>query len=399
MPYIKKDGTTLVRKTFTFDGKRETVYGETEEKAIENRAIRKKELEEGKKRITKNMLCKDWVEIFMKTYREPCICTKSYEDEWSLWNVHVAPHLKNLTLCQIKPLHCRAVLNQMAKAGRRKKHVLSARAWMKMMFLGAIENNLLISNPAENLKLPDCEDNESYRAITDEERDALLKACDALPYPDGLWARIMLYCGTRPDEPSRIYGKHIDIENARLFIDGTKTEKAKRWVPIPAILLSELSPYVDEPDKRVLNNKAGGKINKTNRKRMWNRLRMEMHVILGGERIALYKMSIGDYLIAEDFVPYCLRHTFCTDLCKMGVILKTAAELMGHTTTVMVDRIYTHVDDELLSDAARKMNTYHDRKTNKNRVIVQIAVKNRRIASGMKSGMNSKIIDISTFRT
>ncbi len=56
--------------------------------------------------------------------------------------------------------------------------------------------------------------------------------------------------------------------------------------------------------------------------------------------------------MAPDLVPYCLRHTYCTDLQAKGVSLKMASYLMGHSDISVTANIYTHVTDEILNDAA-----------------------------------------------
>ena len=61
------------------------------------------------------------------------------------------------------------------------------------------------------------------------------------------------------------------------------------------------------------------------------------------------------YPLADDFVPYCLRHTYCTDLQKAGVDVRTAQKLMGHADISTTANIYTHQDDEALIAAAEKM--------------------------------------------
>ena len=62
--------------------------------------------------------------------------------------------------------------------------------------------------------------------------------------------------------------------------------------------------------------------------------------------------------LAEDFVPYCLRHTFCTNLAKAGVDIRTAQKLMGHSNIQMTANIYTHVDDSQIQIAAEKMDLF-----------------------------------------
>ena len=59
--------------------------------------------------------------------------------------------------------------------------------------------------------------------------------------------------------------------------------------------------------------------------------------------------------LADDFVPYYLRHTYCTDLKKRGVDLRLAKELMGHSDIRITADIYDHADDESALLAAQQM--------------------------------------------
>ena len=52
--------------------------------------------------------------------------------------------------------------------------------------------------------------------------------------------------------------------------------------------------------------------------------------------------------VADDLTPYCLRHTFCTDLQRAGVSINVAKELMGHADIQTTANIYTHKDSETL---------------------------------------------------
>ena len=53
-------------------------------------------------------------------------------------------------------------------------------------------------------------------------------------------------------------------------------------------------------------------------------------------------------------VPYCLRHTFCTDLQSAGVPINVAKELMCHANIGITAKIYTH-HSEISFDNAREM--------------------------------------------
>ena len=67
---------------------------------------------------------------------------------------------------------------------------------------------------------------------------------------------------------------------------------------------------------------------------------------------------IPPYPLADDFVPYCFRHTYCTDLCKAGVDVRTAQKLMGHANISITADIYTHIDINDIQAAGEKLNLY-----------------------------------------
>ena len=64
------------------------------------------------------------------------------------------------------------------------------------------------------------------------------------------------------------------------------------------------------------------------------------------------------FWVADDLVPYCLRHTYCTDLQAAGVPINIAKEFMGHSDISTTANIYTHSSDEAVSTAAASINAY-----------------------------------------
>ena len=64
----------------------------------------------------------------------------------------------------------------------------------------------------------------------------------------------------------------------------------------------------------------------------------------------LERNKIVESVVAKDLTPYCLRHTFCTDLQKASVPINVAKELMGHSDIQTTANIYTHKDQTVLHD-------------------------------------------------
>ena len=65
---------------------------------------------------------------------------------------------------------------------------------------------------------------------------------------------------------------------------------------------------------------------------------------------------IAPYPLADDFVPYDLRHTYYTDLQKKGIDIRTAQYFMGHSDISLTANIYTHADNSTILEAARLIN-------------------------------------------
>ena len=59
------------------------------------------------------------------------------------------------------------------------------------------------------------------------------------------------------------------------------------------------------------------------------------------------------YPLADDIVPYCLRHTYCTNLCRKKVDIRIAQYLLGHSDIRLTANIYTHVDNSDVIEAAQ----------------------------------------------
>jgi integrase len=345
----------MYRKTFTYEGVRYDIRANTESEWAVKAAMKKRDIDEHRRIITKNMLVKDWAKQYLNVYKRESVSDQTYKGLLSYLNVWIIPVIGDMSLSKIKPIHCQDILNTMN--GHSGSHVHKVSHLMNAMFESAKRNGLLIDNPAEYLTMPKVTDG-THRAITDYERQILLKACET--HPHGLWALIILYCGLRPGETARIIGKHIDLDGRRLYVDGTKTKAAKRWVPIPDQLAPLLDSAAANPFEYLFTSNQGKPLSKTLRRVWWNGIVRAMNIEMGCK--VFRNEVLPPYAVADDFVPYNLRHTFCTDLQAAGVPINVAKELMGHSSIEMTSRIYTHFSEQAFSNAAEQINAFHNSK-------------------------------------
>lgn len=239
--------------------------------------------------------------------------------------------------------------------GKSKTQINEVYHALKFIFESAVENRLINKSPATYIKRPEGT-RKSRRSITDTEREYIL---NTIPNDSRfIIFATMLCCGCRPSEARNIQRNDFRKENNCwiLHIRGTKTKSAARDVPVPTPLLELLTDYLAKPgfDYMVVSN-AGNPFTEQNFRRLWNKFKRELNIAMGA---SIYRNQLTGILpLANDLVPYCLRHTYCTDLQKVGVDIRTAQYLMGHSDIKMTANIYTHVDKSLVLEAAKLINS------------------------------------------
>lgn len=346
----KKDPSKRLRYRFRYNGERYAVYGYTKAELIEKAAKKKRELEAGIQSGRCISVIK-WRDEWLETYKHENVTERSYKAY-----VSILQHLDlTMPVSDVKPVHLQQIVNSMAGMSDHtiKKFMVLVRA----CFEAAADNGLCATNPAKNLTRP-----KGYlrarRPLTKEERALVEKV---LPTSRaGTYIALMLYAGCRPAEAGAVMGEDIDLVNRLLHIRGTKTAAADRYVPISDKLL----PYVKDltQNQYAVVNSRGEPTGPDSRKNLWNQFLRELNIAAGAKTGRPTKHTPWDVplenLLADDLVPYILRHTFCTDLEAAGVPINVARDFMGHTDISVTSKIYTHRSAVAIENAAKRMNEY-----------------------------------------
>lgn len=338
-------------KSFTFEGKRYNLYGDTLEEVYEKKAAKLHQLETETIRIESSMTVSAWTEIAFKTYKAN-ISHENYKNTMLRVKKHILSEIGYLPLKSVKAVQCQAIMN--AQAGKSYSHIQKIAQELKFIFRTAVDNQLIKTNPAAKIVKPGAKKNHR-RSITDHEREHFLKVASENPRYNIFL--LMLYCGCRPAEAVNAIGHDISVKKGKpiLHIRGTKTENSDRYVPIPDVLYEKIKDTA--PFDFICQNEAHNRHTVSSYNRAVSSLRRDMNISMGCK---VYRNElIPPFPLAEDFVPYCLRHTYCTDLCRAAVDVRNAQRLMGHATISITADIYTHVDDlSDILDAGDKINLY-----------------------------------------
>lgn len=340
---------TYISKWFTYSGKRYVARGKTLEEAIMRKAEMLQKLKAGEITSGGGMPLSVWTETVLDTYR-PNASEETIEQSRLRLHKHLLDDLGRYAVEKITPLQLQAVLNRQKSMSA--SHIRKLSQEIYFIFDCARKNGMITKNPAEDLIRPRGT-TKPRRALTATEREHFLKV---LPSDDRfVFFALMLWCGCRPGEAARVMYEDVVAKQGVYFlhIRGTKTVNSDRLVPIP----KELQPYLVKTSLTgfCALTQAGTPHTKSSYKRMVSSLKRAMNISMGAK---VYRNELIPPLpLADDFVPYLFRHTYCTDLKKAGIDVMIAKDLMGHADIKTTANIYAHSDDDTLMLAARLINS------------------------------------------
>ncbi len=340
------------RKTARFNGKKYEATGKTELEAMTKLAEKLAAAKRGEETIGGSMTVDAWFREWLATYKEPKGLTKKslrmYTEKYTRY---IGPRVGRMKMKDVKDTHLQKIMNE--QEGMSNSHARKVCQVLKGMFKRARQSRLIPYDPSELLDLP-ATTTGTHRSITDAERAAILEV--AKTSRAGLWVLTLLYTGMRPGETAALTWNDVDFEHNEIHVHAAresgsgaikepKTAAGVRDIPIHSQLLPLLLAARGKPFSPVFITRAGNPQNENSLRRLWTSFRRELDIYMGAE---VYRNKIVRSVISEDLKPYCLRHTFCTDLQRAGVPLNVAKELMGHADIQTTANIYTHRNQEVL---------------------------------------------------
>lgn len=412
LPVVQADGR--YHYYWTQEGKQRHVSASDQMGCIMAYTQKYKDIEAGLIDVNANTPVKVWAVQWFQTYKIPKSMTpKSRRMYLEKLNKYILPAIGRYPLKQVTELHLQQILN--ASAGMSSSHLKKLRCVMRELFGKAYDLGYMTRNPASGLELPTCSEGKR-RSLTERERRAFWQICRDGQHRGCLFYQAMLLCGLRPGECAALQWKHIHFDEARIYVEQAKesgsnttkdpkTKSGFRKVPIPPDLLKQFQQRRSLPLTPVFLRQNGTAHTDDSLRAMWSSWKREMDrrmafdiVVsayqakteqqtvewlrhLDGDfspeqlakkvRSPLYRgpASIVTYRnklvlhgeppeLLASLVAYDLRHTYCTDLQKAGVDLKTASYLMGHADIQTTANIYSHTDDALVDVAAQKICAY-----------------------------------------
>lgn len=184
-------------------------------------------------------------------------------------------------------------------------------------------------------------------------------------HPAGIWIKVLLFCGLQPNETPALQWRHVVFDKQLIHVQqamkaktrdigAPKSDAGVRDIPIPAELLPTLLACRAGPFDPVFARATKGLHHtESSMRNMWDSFIRALDIHMGAK---LYRNHIVLSVVAPDLTPYCLRHTYGTDLQDNGVSINVARYLMGHEDISTTSRIYIHITEKTLQAAADLIN-------------------------------------------
>ncbi len=293
--------------------------------------------------LDENSTFGEWADVWAKRK----VIGRNYKYVTSIYNfVHHLESISTIPINKVRSMNIEDILidlsgyNPKTKKPSSEKLLKNIRQTATSIFTFAMNNcDNLHRNPAKTATIPANATKKERTHISMEEQSLIMET----PHRARLSEMIMLLCGLRAGELIALEWKNIDFENRVIHVCQStyninsnklgikpKTKNGKsRNVTIPNILYQSLyTEYLRKKGKtNFVTTKSDGRSMQT--RSSWERMWQSY----------LKKLEIS-------FTPHQLRHTYATMLYMSGVDVKSASELLGHSSIEITMKIYTHLTEE-----------------------------------------------------
>lgn len=273
----------------------------------------------------------------------------------------------------IKPSDAKAWLVSLHKRGVKYNSLSNMLEIIAPAFEMAVNDDRIRKNPFRfRLSEVVTQDAQTREALTLEQQKQYLEL--ALHYRRGHFYNdivILLGTGLRVSELYGLTKSDIDFEqrcihitkqlywlNGRYTVSSPKSESSIRTIPMTDAVCKALRSVLDkrgniEKEIEVDGYKEFLFISQQGTLRNSNVLERHMR-LLQKQYDALYEGS------APKVTPHVLRHTFCTNMQRAGLDIKSLQYLMGHSHANITLNVYTHSSSESAAEAFWKLVPHSD---------------------------------------
>lgn len=308
----RKDGRWELR--ISTPSGRQSIYAKTLKQLLE---IRKKQTLEHKRDIillecqrfkiknnTPNFI--EYADKWLKEFKEPFI-SKSSAAMYHLAIKYLQENDLSVSINEVKTEDLQKAINKISKP-RIKDYAVMV---IKQVFKRAYQEDLISKNISLFIEKGKVE-REKGRHLTLAEQKLVLQNLHKTKIGNAILAYLLTGC--RRSELLSIKPEDVNFEKNVIFIRGTKTKNAQRYV------------HISETFKNMLKSN------------------FESYVNFTTDVLSKNFKKFVDELGINDVSIHSLRHTYSTNLHYLGATDKQRQGQLGHASIVITNDIYTHLD-------------------------------------------------------
>lgn len=260
----------------------------------------------------------DYIKTYMNLYRNGRYAASTVEEYKNIIK-QISSAFINRKIDGITTTDLQNFINNIT-ATRIREKILS---FLKKVFKKAFDTGIIKKDVCAAVELPYIKKIKNRLSLTFKEQEALLTALEKYDEDFKKFVMFSLVVGTRREETCAF--KLNDITGNKLLIHGTKTENAERTVVLSRDFIEFLkSGYDKKSNEPFFNLKADAYYHKL--KRLYKRLNFPNALNL-----------------------HSLRHTCSANLHYLGVPDKRRQQILGHSSIVITNNIYTELEADITS--------------------------------------------------
>jgi len=318
-------------KTFTLpNGKRKYVYGDTLEE-VDRKLTEAKLLVGAGIDISQSLTFGEWALQWYTVFKKGRVGPSREAGIRSALNNHILPVITGVELRKLTPMHCQAVLNQMAVSDKSKSTQDLVRVTLKDCLEAAVENNLIVRNPCNRQVRSSGRETDPKTALTPDQIQTMFDALKGKRLEP--MAAIQIHTGLRRGELIALQWDCVNLPDRELTVrrtlvmtgeieDHAKTASGIRTIPLDDVAMVWLRRLsLQRCGPFVFHDSKGNYIQSSTIVARW---------------IALSKA------VGFKVTSHTMRHTAITSWFDAGLDIKEVQYLAGHSSADTTLGIYTH---------------------------------------------------------
>ena len=311
----------------------------------------------------------DWFKRWVDVYKKKSVRPNTLREYTHIYSKNISPILGNRNINSLVKTDIQQLIKKVNDDGYLYERQNKVKVILTDMFSRAIEDDLMVKNPAKGVKLYQ-DKISSARALTIGEQDVFFEFCKNTFY-DNLF-NVAVNTGLRPGElfaltikdinfeqkyidvnKTLVYQKYLDDECKTFHLEPPKTKQSYRHVPINSTCIDYLKRQV------ALKEIVSSRRPKMQTDYLFvTRFNTPLNSVIYSDAIRSVIRRINETRNPKNqfdfFSGHTFRHTFATRCLEAGIQPKVVQSYLGHATLKMTMDLYTHVTaDKATEDIER----------------------------------------------